>query len=124
MIALLLGPFFCWLALHALGNLGLLSEGAQVQLALPNLTQVLDTAVIEGDRLQLETALEPLASVVLLITTTPTNPTEETEVVTLSGFISPSGDDIMVTDADDKQGHVSLRGWLRTMYDVTFILQR
>lgn len=121
MIASLLGSVVCWLTCHALGTLGLLNDGAQVQLALPDLTKVLDTAILEDHRLQLETALEPLASVVLLISTS--NPTEETEVVTLSGFISPAGDDIMVLD-DTRERPVSLRGWLRTMQDVTFVLRR
>ncbi|ADI14233.1 hypothetical protein [Truepera radiovictrix] len=108
---------------HALGDLSLLGEGTQVQLALPNLTKVLDTAVIEDYRLQLEAELEPLASVVLLISTGGAADISggEAQVVTLSGFVSAAGDDIMVRNNGDL---VSLRSWLRTMQDVTFTLRR
>ncbi len=116
-IAPLLGTVIYLLACNALGTLGLLGEGTQVQLALPDLTRVLDTAVIEGQQLQLETTLEPLESVVLLLSNG-----ANTETVTLNGFISPAGDDIMVLDERDTP--VSLRGWLRTMQDIIFTLRR
>jgi hypothetical protein len=111
------------IACYALGDLSLLGEGTQVQLALPNLTKVLDTAVITDYRLQLEAELDPLASVVLLISTSSPSGVSggEAQVVTLSGFVSAAGDDIMVRSNGDL---VSLRGWLRTMRDITFTLQR
>lgn len=117
----LVGLMLHLLACNALGDLGLLGEGTQVQLTLPNLAKVLDTAVIEGQVLQLEASLEPLESVVLLVNANGAASSSAPQVVTLSGFISPSGDDIMVRGDGEP---VSLRGWLRTMQDITFILRR
>lgn len=107
----------CLLGCAALGDLGVLSEGAQIQVASANLSTIFVTGSIYHGDLDLEADLPPLANVVLIIS----QPLEasaavqnvsnlsSSEVVSLSGFVSASGQDIMLQEPG---GTVSLKDWL------------
>jgi len=114
----MLSSIVCLVLCSALEHLSIFGEGAQVQLALPDLATVLDTAVIEHQRLQLEASLEPLSSVVLVVNH---DNGAETEVTTLKGIIGPRGNDILVmTEEGDP---LSLKVWLRAERGIEFVLE-
>lgn len=119
----------CFLSCLAFGDLGALGEGAQVQVASADLSTIFVSGSVQGGDLNLEAELPPLANVVLIISRAPSaeasaavqnvSSLRSSEVVSLSGFISPSGQDIMVQEPD---GTISLKDWLndhQIMLDLT-----
>lgn len=110
----------CLLSCVAVGGLGALAEGTQVQLTSADLSAVLATATIEAGTLDFDTELEPLTNVVLLISNATnelkaqaqTSPETAPEMITLSGFVSASGSDIMVQEPEET---VSLKDYLQTL---------
>lgn len=88
----------------------ILGEGAQIQIATADLTEVLGSATVAAGRLHFDASLKPLSSVVLIVSAPPT------EVVTVVGFVSASGRDIMVQQPSRT---VSLRTLLEQARQIT-----
>jgi hypothetical protein len=87
-----------------------LGEGAQIQIAKADLTEVVSSATVAAGRLHFGAPLRPLRSVVLIISRTPA------EIVTVGGFVSASGRDIMV---EQQRCTVSLRALLEQNRQLT-----
>lgn len=117
----MLETLLCLLSCAAVHGLGGLSEGSQVQVTSADLSTVLVSGSVRRGDLDLEADLEPLANVVLIISGPPAAPAavqnvsnlKSGDVVSLSGFVSPSGQDIMVQEPD---GTVSLKDWLNEQH--------
>ena len=87
-----------------------LGEGTQIQIAKADLTEVVGSATVAAGRLHFSARLKPLSSVVLIVSTPPA------EVVTVGGFVSASGRDIMV---QQQRCTVSLRALLEQNRQLT-----
>ncbi len=113
----MLETLLCLLGCTAIGGLEVLGEGARVQVTSADLSTVFVTGSVHQGALELEAKLTPLANVILIISPPPTPPAtvqnvsrlSSGSVVSLSGFISPSGHDVMV---QEPEGTVSLKDWL------------
>lgn len=92
----------------------LVSEGAYVQVAKADLSDIFDAATVQGNELRLRVPLKPLSSVTLIVTKPPE------DVVTISGFVSASGRDIML---QQQSRTVSLRAWLEQVKQITLHLE-
>lgn len=92
----------------------LVSEGAHIQVAKADLSDIFGAATISGNELRLSVPLKPLSSVVLIITKPPA------DVVTIGGFVSASGRDIML---QQESRTVSLRTWLEQVKQITLHLE-
>lgn len=88
----------------------IMGEGVQIRIAKADLTEVVGSATVDAGQLHFGTAPKPLSSVVLIITRPPA------EVVTISGFVSASGRDIMV---QQQSRTLSLRTWLEQSRQIT-----
>jgi len=88
----------------------IVNEGAQIQIAKADLTEIIGGATVAAGRLHFDTTLKPLSSVLLIVTK------PAAEVVTISGFVSASGRDIMV---QQQSRTVSLRPWLKQVRQIS-----
>jgi hypothetical protein len=114
----MLETLLCLLSLMGVSGLEALAHGAQVQVTSADLRTVLASGRIEGGKLALEAEYRPLADIVLIIMRPPKAPrtvqnvssVSSSDIISLSGFISPSARDIMVQEAE---GTLSLKDWLQ-----------
>lgn len=127
----MLEALLCLLGCAALGDLRdlrVLGEGAQVQVTSADLSTFLVAGSVRHGSLDLEADLAPLTNVVLIISQPPEPPAvvqnvsdlRSSEVVSLSGFISPSGHDIMLQEPG---GTISLKDWLSARH-ITLDLEK
>ena len=119
---------FCLLGCVALGDLSVLGEGTQVQVTSADLSTFFVAGSVQQGDLKLEADLPPLTNVVLILS----QPAESeaavqnisnlrsSEVVSLSGFVSPSGRDIMLQEPN---GTISLKDWL-SAHQITLDLEK
>lgn len=118
----------CLLGCAALGDLNAFAEGAEVQVTSADLSTFLVSGSIQRGDLKLEADLLPLTNVVLIISQPPkpeaavqnVSDLRSSEVVSLSGFVSPSGGDIML---QEPTGTISLKDWL-SAHQITLDLEK